>query len=345
MAFAEKDDEMKKKQELELERKYKESEEMKDDNDSNTFNPWILINSVANENNNNHLWFATPLLLNHNELISASNSSDFIDKKDGIWIFDTKQCKSSLLIEYKDLEIHDKYNFKMNYHSICLDSNKNELYIIAGNGSFIWIDLNKKCVKYHLQSLNQLKYGIYSKSIFIKNQLHLIGGLSNKDHLILNTETQEFDIIHTFPQRHLYGFSLIYSKSRDILYLFDTNKSVHSFNVKTQTWLQFADILPFEIFHNCYVLTMDEKYVLIFIGEYIHTLDLDKMEVKKTNIKIPKYNNPLETVMATNVVIDELLVNGYLRNEGLPNEIMEEIFRWHNAACIYLFGYYTLKPR
>ena len=122
---------------------------------------------------------------------------------------------------------------------------------------------------------------------------------------------------------------------------FGSNKSLSNLsNIK----------LPFNIQLFGYVLTTDEKYVIIFggwdqaiwgDGDDIYIWNLESMEFRKSEKKCPTKSQFHACIMGYQV--DDLLVHGYLRMcskddiEYLPQDIVKLVGHWCCNDFLHLF--------
>ena len=73
------------------------------------------------------------------------------------------------------------------YHSLGYDK-RNNTYYVVGEIHLLEIQINSKSMALY----GQPRAGAYPCTIFIDKQLHIIGGDSNKRHIIFNADSKEF---------------------------------------------------------------------------------------------------------------------------------------------------------
>ena len=162
----------------------------------------------------------------------------------------------------------------------------------------------------------------YSPSLlFIKDELHVIGGSDNKCHLIWNEDKKEFDKkIFTFPDldKGIYSHGVVHAKRKGMLYLFGGYdygsgqfcRSIWKCDINENykwTKLEFTFNSNSPCFDG-HILTPNEKYIVIFSNPLrLFDTENDSCYVIKNEIK---YH--LAVLSGSNM--DKAVVSGYIRN-------------------------------
>ena len=149
-----------------------------------------------------------------------------------------------------------------------------------------------------------------------------------QEHLLWNGEKEQFENIHKIrAKRHEAIFVCIPSKNI-ILMLggYDPLKNkaidtIYSYDLKNKKWNLLPQKLPVPLAFFGYVLSDNEKYLIIMGGTMvvnvqtnrIWVMDVDNMQFKKCTIRCPAYDN-YHAISMNDGFDADLLTFGYIRD-------------------------------
>eukprot|EP01084_Bolivina_argentea_P125226 221891_1 len=348
----------------------KNDDSIKENNIFKSDKYWIRLQGSQLEHT-----FSSPILLNNNEIIVASQSIIDTEEdndlyKPGIYKYNIKEEKASLLIAYCELTRYDGNRFtKMldecassGYSltfSMAIDDIQNELYLMNEFGICLLINLISMENKYIFSTIET---GLYPSLICINDELHIIGGDKNRKHLIFNVKTK-LNVpytVHEFKERKesFYAFSTCYIELKQLLFLFggfdgdDDTYSIYIYSVGDKIWKISKTELSFNVCSQVVMLTPNEKNIIIFgTNGVIYIINVDNMNIFKTNITLPlsdiEANTEFTTVISNkyNYKTNYLLISGYIRkciNYEIPSQIEEIILKSYYLHYIYLYFIFSL---
>ncbi len=164
--------------------------------------------------------------------------------------------------------------------SLALNNKTNTLYLQGCNGNSNFIKLNLKTNEYDIFKSTSNPNTLYQTQLVIfDNKIHAISGWRNNKHLTWNNSTLKYDAFHTFHE-YDYGIcdpTLIHFPNMKYVllmggynvtgwdhYAVDTIYKYDYKNKSNQNWKRMKCKLPKPIGSCAYVLTCDEKYVILF---------------------------------------------------------------------------------
>ena len=300
---------------------------------------------------------SNPVAIDNENFVVSTTSGRFYFDIVGLHTFNTTNRKKTKFINYSpNIDT-------LNYHRICYDSENKRIFMYGyqkrlfiynyDNGIFDRYDMN-------------IQIGSYPNMICIDGDFHLIGGASNKCHKIWDTEQHKFKDIFKFKefQSGNYGAGLIYLQSKQELIFFG------GYDYSTYTYFdtiwchKIGDIkwnilnvkLPHKMMNFGYILTFDERFLIIFGGtikegdmeedlneiwflDLQNTLTVPKWE--KSVVKCPTAGT-LYAVLMGSAEDNELLVNGYIREQMkdmellIPMEIIDLMCLWYSNEIVHL---------
>ena len=134
----------------------------------------------------------------------------------------------------------------------------------------------------------------------ISNEFHVIGGFSNKKHLIWNVNKDAFDEIYTFNELDcgLCAPGFTYLKIQNSFLLFggydDHSKldTIYKYSLNTKKWIKCKERLLIKTSNFGIVVTKNEQYCIIIGGfgndcNAIQIINLLNMNMKLSKIKCP----------------------------------------------------------
>ena len=187
--------------------------------------------------------------------------------------------------------------------------------------------------------------------LVINDKLNVISGSDSDNHLIWNQEKHEFDTIFTFPSfgDGVYGHGVVHVKRLNLIYLFggyDYGHGSWNFDIwkceidKEYKWTKLKIEMNHSFYTKGYILTSDEKYIIMFrSGTIIRLFDVDK-EIFCKDIEIDNGEFVSFAVLSGNEK-DEMIVNGYIREIGkeldvmIPHELNGLFEKYYRLEMIY----------
>ena len=192
--------------------------------------------------------------------------------------------------------------------------------------------------------------------------MKIIGGFKNNKHLICNKDSNKFEDHWIFEEGNseynncMYWVGLVYIQSKRELLLFgglrlheDFRKDIYRYSFQDKKWVLLSYKLPIAMELFGYILTFDEKYILIFGGytgqdefDTIYIWDLQNMRFKKSEICCPIKDGFLACITAEN--IEPIVVNGFIRKyieidpKIVPQDIIQLIWNWCSDCFVHLIS-------
>ena len=259
---------------------------------------WLRLQDVPDR------YMSNFIQIDKNTLITAPSNSgcSLFPSSEGIKKYDIHNDEWSTLIEYPSYH-------ESNTSSICYNKTKSELCIL-GNEKFITkINLSTK----QFEKFKVDKFcGRYPSLSFINNQYHIICGSWSMHHYIWNEIKLKFQSVFKFDglSKGIQCHGLVHIESKKQLILFGgldkTNvyldaiwKCQYTTATETQPvykWNKLDLRLPFRMHSFGYILTDDERFILIFGGKIqslhflndIYIFDIKEMVITKCGIDCPE---------------------------------------------------------
>ena len=157
--------------------------------------------------------------------------------------------------------------------------------------------------------------------IFADDNLHVIGGQQDDSymHLIYNKDTKEFNEHWTFQDftYHHWG-GLVYVKSKYKMLLFGgfegsdciNTDNIYEYSFADKKWSILDAKLPIRCSSFGFILTPDDKYIIIFGGwdqhraiDDIYIWEIDRMIFRKCRLKCPVKSQYRACIMMDEVLI------------------------------------------
>ena len=301
--------------------------------------------------------------MNENEFISAGQGSTFYDtsdsdeerenddnknKRNGIFIYNIKSNEWRLLIQYPD-------SFKSDHHGMCYNSNTNTVYLYGWQDNMIKINLTTK--EFTIMNAKFVEHCMKPVLLCINNKCHVIGGSDNKNHFIWDEDNQKFETKFTFPglNKGIHGHGAIYAPNRNMIYLFGGYdyaaakymKKIWKCDVEKDYKWECMMTLPQkieELYDYAYVLTPDERYIVLFMADHIVMLDLNEDSFYQS--EMDGFNAIHGVVCGGRGKEVEILVSGYVRmisNEFgmiVPYELIGIFVQYYCTEDVYLIDAY-----
>eukprot|EP01084_Bolivina_argentea_P139476 245366_1 len=217
--------------------------------------------------------------------------------------------------------------------SLCLNGNTNMLYHYTDKNLSI-CDLN---VKHKTFVTYETNLNVYNDSCLIANdELHLVGGYTNRNHLIWDSIEKKFISQYTFDEwkRCIEGAVFVHIPSRNMLLLlggYDAGAvecldTIWKYCLQQKKWEKLYTTLPSAMRNFGCIVTANEKYVIVFGGSTlslyntlpengIHVLDLDTFETFESKVKCPqqKVYNEYKAARVGNTKKQNIVICGFIR--------------------------------
>eukprot|EP01084_Bolivina_argentea_P142083 249621_1 len=130
-----------------------------------------------------NMYYSKPFVNKENNIIFVTEYSKRYEEYGGICMYDEKEDKVKLIQKYPN---DKRQNGNFTY---CYDSKTNKIFIVhyAGKGVIIY-DMKTK-----QWDIGKGKYnGGHASCVIMNDQIHLIGGMVNKHHLMYNVKKNEW---------------------------------------------------------------------------------------------------------------------------------------------------------
>eukprot|EP01083_Nonionella_stella_P160928 526523_1 len=239
------------------------------------------------------------------------------------------------------------------FHGICYDQFNHKVYIQGYERKLIACDLKSR--RWHVDLVSR-QIGSFSQLTVVDGEVHLVGGASNKYHLVWVADKWKQMYRFNWSSGN-YGSALLYVKSRKCMLLmggydysvYHKLDSVWCCNTNSLQWSESPSKMPYKVNMFGYVLSYDERFVIIFGGEKenksnsneIWILDLHTMTWMPSNVHCPK-SACYHAVLISNQSTSTLCVSGWMRMQklglpALPLDVLDLICKWYSQETVHLF--------
>eukprot|EP01084_Bolivina_argentea_P051793 95254_1 len=297
---------------------------------------WTKIESYSSKWSYSSMWLnhIHPILSNNNKFIivppvapTDSNVWRQVSDHKGIYQYDITHDNYT-----QTLELASLITSKLFYHTVTFDPIQQMLWIFDPCGTIYKINMQTHNFYFFSHSLDTYD----SKSIVINNNLHIIGGTNNNQHLVYSTKYKQFIPIYTFKD-YPAGFrgQITHIKSQNILLLFiETSETIYRYNIETYKWSTLPTKMPIKRAEYVVTSVLNEQFVLIFGGTkciknqsswrwpvchdiWIFSLRDESFSISL--VKCPKQDINYK-VFSTAIALkheyhDELIISGYVQIE------------------------------
>ena len=296
--------------------------------------------------------------INDVEFATASFTQNVDDIPNGVWIYNTISNKWRLFAEYP-------YEFRVKEHAIYYDTATKLIWIYGDDSKLLTVNMESK--EFKMIKSDGKYVGLVPKLFIINKRLHVIGGSDNKHHLIWNKESKQFDIKYTFKSwtSGMHGHEVIHVKSKNILYLFGGfdhaasypdyyNRYIWKCTIDDDyKWSKLkADYIKnYNIYYKGFILTPDEKYIVIFHADdswLLFDIDQEKLYSLMIPSQIELRPEPGHAILG-GIENDKVLVHGFVRmlsremDVVLPDELIGLLSSFYSKDMIYLINRYNQK--
>eukprot|EP01084_Bolivina_argentea_P292240 502354_1 len=295
--------------------------------------------------------------------INSANFGGPLKVSDTEWIIITHKRRNNQCMKYNSIsnswtELFQHHSFGSS-HTLSFDVKSNKYYIFTRDDVIIIHGNNPHAFPPEKYEYKDTDVGITPVSVYINNNFHIIGGFFNTKHIVFDPTTEQYETVHTFNELETgnSGPGLVYVSSRNELILFGgfDDKSnndgwldsiwIYSFN--NNIWKMSDVKLPLPKCDFPYLLTNNEKYIIIIDKFDIYYWRFGTTQFKQSNVKCPLDSYAKAAIMTGNAVLDEILVRGVIRNDCeknnllLPNDVVEIIINWYICEYIHILDPYT----
>ena len=306
------------------------------------------------------------IALNDNELVICTQ----IDENSGY--HDKKNVKHSL---QKYVMSQNKWSTIVEFTStgnpmLSYNSQTQQIFFYV-NGIFSIYNLNNNKDN---KIMNQnVDLNVYNNSfLVVNNDIHLIGGYTNKDHMIWDDKKKQFESQYTFNhlQLCLEHAGFIHIASRNMLLLmggYDAGcvkylDDIWRYSLDQKRWEKLPHKLPMKCQSSAFVITLDEKYIIMFGGiqegqpptKDIYIMDVDTFQFNKSKIECPDdgkanyFSKMFNAVIVSNRKKVDLVIYGFIkdcwRDKSFqhvaypPDDVMEMVKLWYTVDDIHLMS-------
>ncbi len=292
------------------------------------------------------IYVSCPVFINRDEFVVAP----FTNTASCLYKYNINTNKWAEYIKYP-------WNLESENHSLTYNRHLNELYLYGKESSLIIINLD---TEQFIVKKSLITTGLLPSSIMVNNQYHIIGGTQNTSHYTYNATLNSFESIHTFNDwaKGNCNNGLIHIQSKDILLLFggyDPGQSgrfnkMWSYDLKGKQWNSFGATLPYEMQSFGYILTKNERYVIIFGGiaedssdlSGIYFLDLKDLKWYQCQQQLPLAGMCYAASYSEKE--DDLLVYGYIREfmkkmeMNIPMDIYQLVLNKYKREFVHILS-------
>ena len=284
--------------------------------------------------------------INNVEIAVASSAvSGFnVNKAEiGVWVYNTITNEWRLDVKFPN-------DFKTRDNDICYNPKTKILWLYCKYNNMVNINMETK--QFKIIKSDARNVGMWPKLLFIDDQLHVIGGSRNKCHLIWNQNEKKFDPpIFTFDEwkNGVYGHGAVFVKKKRIVYVFggynfDGVGYLFTFWKcevdKGYEWTKLAITAEIKMYYRAYMLTSDERYIVIFGAKKVCLLDTneEKCHYYDSELMYASMNSGLLSSSNKNIFV----VGGYIRNVVkefdmiIPVDVIGIIETYYNIDMVYL---------
>ena len=212
----------------------------------------------------------------------------------GIYCYNTESDAWTLLYNYPI-----GMNRRFSCDTIAMDESSDDVFAFNScKQSVVRFDAANKVMTEDIQ--HRYDCGGGAASVVVDGEYHVIGGKANPSHLIWNSKNQTFRLECERPGLDGFiGHGLLHIKCHNELLLFGgceiENKTKFESDViwnfplsdSERTWNEGAVYLPYGAANMGYVLTNDDKYVILLKGHRVDVLHVDSLTCYATSLRLP----------------------------------------------------------
>ena len=313
-------------------------------------------------------WLSQPMFnlsSNHSNLAKI-NTEEFVilqplKKCISVHTFNIKQQKWS---QFRTNKTED-WPLGMGY--ICYNHETKQIYATT-NELLLVIDMTTKRISAtHRSELITPN----SKLSIIDGLCHVFFGDDGAHYILDDDKMSSFKLVDQVRNAYenFNGFGLIYRKKWGEVLVFgghETNEEmygrklsdIYKYSLINNLWSMLdVDLLPFDMNRFGYVMTKDERYVIIMGGNtdkwpqkdnMIFIADLDERVLRKSEMTLP-FEGECEAILMGNKEENDLLVHGFVKNVmklngngyqmNVPFALISLIAVWHSVEYIHVIQY------
>ena len=314
--------------------------------------PWVSLADLPHNANATNL-----IYIGNNEIATADATTETANSGSGILVYNTISNQWRVDVKFPK-------DFISQNHSICYNPSTKILWLFGDHHKMVNVNMETK--EFKIIKPDARYVGYYPRLLIINDKLHVICGSDNKHHLVWNENKNEFDKeLFTFPAfiEGVYGHGVVYAKKKNVLYFFggyDYGKDDGDYAIwkceidKGYKWIELKVKLNEWFYSKGYVLTKDEKYIVIFQSlDRICLFDVDKEVFINNKVESRRVEEAkvMHAVLSSNGD-EEMIVNGYARgivkefDIMIPNELIVLILKYYMTEMVYAIhsdkGFYKI---
>lgn len=312
-------------------------------------NGWSFVTSIPTDR------FDIPIPISGEEFIVAPYHSHYW-RTNGLYKFNT--------IIGKWIETEYKYpsNIRTSFHTSAYDKVNKILYIYNKEALLIIINLESE----ECQIKRVSNVGKYAASVVINGEFHIIGGFKSNKHMKWSVKDQRFIEIFHFKEAGIgyYLHKLCYIESKQVLismggYVTTTRSSrscdhIYLYDIRNNKWHRSPISMPRRMYSFGYILTPNEKYIIIFGGNttnHVHIFDLHKQKMVRLSQNIIQcpINGGFHACVMSNYKKGKKLINGWVKKlwkrmefkkvRKLNYDLIQLIIKWYCTEEVHLIHF------
>lgn len=324
--------------------------------------PWASMQKLADvpfKETSNLVW------ININEFLTASfQQLSMKPMPDGLWVYNIISNTWRLFAAYPS----NKY--KLKEFSISYDIHTNIIWLFGSDRKLITFNMRSK--KFKMIKSNAKSVGREPRLVIIDHKLHVVGGGSNKHHLVWNDDKNKFEILHTFNdwKQGIYGHEIIYIPTKHVLYLiggFDPdgiypkiyNECIWRYNIENVSDFESnSDPIDSEVawsksieaklcYNPCILLPAEKQNNILIFGDggelWLFDINRDRKRLLRNKLILNNDGyNPLDPKYAlmcggdTYIMFDIFI-------QGLTRKLSKDMISIPYELVILLRRFYTLE--
>lgn len=283
-----------------------------------------------------------PVEINNDEFV-VPNQTTYMGNNDGLYSYNIIKKVWKCIVSYPS-------GLDIRYHSSSFDPQNNTVYIIGGT-LFASIDLNDNSI----QTIDEEKLPhdfANCSSVFVNDEFHIFGGWNQNKHCMLDKEKNKIIELHEFECDDIMHCGAVYIPTKQAIFVFgggSDNDLIFSYSIFNKKCRKMDLKLPIKLSRFGYVLTKDNRFIILFGGlttgfqdiDTIYIWNLETMQFRESETKCPIPDTFYAVIMG-NTEKDEKLIQGFIRNEFedisfIPNDVINLIVSWYSDEEIHLF--------
>ena len=288
--------------------------------------------------------------INNNEFIGASFKYTEWDNNSGIFKYNVTLNEWELIFKYPS-------DFQSEDHQICYDKDHDTIYLYGNEQQMVIINLTTSKIDIH--ETTQF-VGEFPVLLMIDNECHMFLGGDSKDHYKWNSALKQLEKIYEFSHliKGLSEHGIVHIQSENKLLLFggyddgtqQCTDQIWAYYIQENKAIKLNNIkLPAEMSNFGWILSDDERYVIIFGGETanmdtsknILILDINEWCMYQSQVELDNNYSILKAISMKNEQ-SGILVDGYIRQISMkcdlnvPMELCALFHSYYDSETIYI---------